>query len=207
MQHLQNLNSTFPVQNWNEFLELARFGKPDFTNLEHLGDRVLANLEYYSGNYLWVLVFLSSLACINDGNLLLAVLGIAVVYFLLFIAQKEPLTLGETTLTWKQQHIAFAILSATLIYYASGLILLRYLAYGMLFVIIHAVTRKRSVKSKMNYAIKANLSSTSLTSSLSKVADKIVNAGDELNLTETVTYNQSVPPALRSRLSQNLSNK
>ena len=62
MQHLQNLNTSFPVQSWNEFMELSRFGKPDFTNLEHLSSRLLANLEYYSGNYLWIIGFLSVLA-------------------------------------------------------------------------------------------------------------------------------------------------
>ena len=62
MQHLQNLNTSFPVQSWNEFMELSRFGKPDLTNLEHLSSRLLANLEYYSGNYLWIIGFLSVLA-------------------------------------------------------------------------------------------------------------------------------------------------
>lgn len=62
MQQIQNLNMSFPVQNWNEFMELSRFGKPDFSDLEHLGSRILANLEYYSGNYAWILGFMGIIA-------------------------------------------------------------------------------------------------------------------------------------------------
>lgn len=55
MANIITPTSKYPVQNWNEFLEMSRFGLPDLRDLNHAGSRITANIEYYSGNYLWIL--------------------------------------------------------------------------------------------------------------------------------------------------------
>jgi len=186
------------VQSWNEFFEMGRFGLPDFSDADHEVSRITANWEYYSGNYLWIIGLFAAAAVISESQILLAVLLIAALYIICIGARTEPFKIGDAPLSWKQQYIAFAVVAVLVTYYFSGFLLLRYIAFALALVIIHSATRKRSVKSKVNFAIRAN-STTSLTDSISRVADKIVNGSENVPVKETVKYDKNVYPSLRGK--------
>jgi len=127
---------------FSDFFELARFGPPPVNDPSHLSARVQANIDYYLGNYLVATAIIFLYAALTNPSFLLATIVVASAGFYIFrispYSDQQPVLIG------------YLAGSALLLYYFSGLLIIYVAAICAGFVLIHACTRKRSVKSKVN---------------------------------------------------------
>lgn len=76
---------------WSEFANTAQMNKPHFSELF---DRVKENIEYYSFNYLVILLCLSALTILTSPLAFLGGLFIVLAYVHLYFLNPEPITIA-----------------------------------------------------------------------------------------------------------------
>jgi len=187
---MDNLINKVVVRPWSDFLELSRFGWPDFNNIGHSLERLTANFEYYLGNYFVICALIGLYAIINHPWLLIALLAISGGYVYLYNIRTQPLVFNGRILTPQETKYAFIAGSSLLLIYCTGFVLLYYISVMILIVLAHSLTRKRSVKAKLNRSL-SSVSGTSLAASLSKVAEKIIDGDNYVTVKETARYSPS----------------
>lgn len=108
------------IRPWTTFFKTANFRKPP--SVARLTKRVLANVEYFKSNYLFVYIGLVLYCLITSPLLLIALLASAGVGYLLYLRNKEGMKVNifGKDLPLGQQYTLVAICSLPIFYLAGA---------------------------------------------------------------------------------------
>jgi len=145
MNEINGIRKQFPLRKWSEFIE--HFDIPNSTTAI---ERLEINLQYYLTNYL-VLGLLFFIYCmITYPSFLFACIVICPTWLYFLLNSDETLALRRLgfniNLTTKKLYTTLTIITVILFILTSGLMMV--VLFSLLG--IHAICRKKSIKSKFN---------------------------------------------------------
>eukprot|EP00457_Paulinella_chromatophora_P008707 gb/GEZN01008749.1/.p1 GENE.gb/GEZN01008749.1/~~gb/GEZN01008749.1/.p1 ORF type:complete len:214 (-),score=12.83 gb/GEZN01008749.1/:727-1368(-) len=133
------------LRSWSEFGQTSGFSVPDGSKLQ---ERLLVNVVYYQANYVMVLLLFLLYTCVARppviGVLVVAGVGVVGIQYL-----EDPVMLdGKTHIPRKYLTVGMLAVSALLLLFFGGSSFTVAIGLSLIICILHAVFRKRSVKSK-----------------------------------------------------------
>ncbi|EGC31454.1 hypothetical protein DICPUDRAFT_99208 [Dictyostelium purpureum] len=141
---MSSTNSNIKLQPWGEFADFNRFGVPG----NQIKERIEDNLNFYSGNYLFIVGAVILLNLFMNINLLVAVGILTAIAYFLFVVQSGSKKVGSFVVTPIIQMVIFGVISVIVIYKISGLTLLYSILFALVFVLAHGAFRMRNLKNK-----------------------------------------------------------
>ncbi|XP_071842329.1 prenylated Rab acceptor protein 1-like [Apostichopus japonicus] len=127
------------VRPWGEFLSSARFSKP--SSVANASQRVVANIEHFQSNYIFVFVGLLLYCLITSPLLLIALAGVfGAFYFVSVKNSGQKLNIAGYELTLFQQYVAIAACSLPIFFFiGAGSAFFWVIGASFVAIMLHAV--------------------------------------------------------------------
>ena len=130
----------------SEFFDTSGFSVP--SDGDALNERVQTNVGYYQANYMLLVVVFLVYVCLARPVFAVALAASVAAGYYVFMVQQGALVVGGTVLTRQRLAAAWLAASVLLLLLAGGLTFLWVLLVSILFILVHSVFRKRSMKAR-----------------------------------------------------------